>query len=1070
MKKECGGFGAYGGTGGLKRGHSFRKLQYLQATRTTWNGVFLPVSLSIFGAVMFIRLPWIVGECGFLFTLLGVLLSFGVSGLTTISVCAISTNGFVGDGGPYMMVTRSLGAQFGVTVGLMFVLANIIAAAMYLVGGSQAVIAAVGVPFLTNALNEYPFVTTLICSSSTLTILMAIALLHLDTGFRMVCLLLTLISYFDALVNIWIGRNINWAHVGISTERWVANLYPDFSEGVNFQYALAILFPGVTGLIGGVLLSGEMKNSAKAIPRGLGASWLVSVLSYIALAAFLAASFDRSALKQNFSVLSMAADPIAFRPGEFCCGFAAAVGGLAGSARVLRGIANDKLLPFRPLKAFEGTKLLKPTIFCWAMVQLLLIAGGVQGFYNVMSHGATVVFTATFFALNASTFLPSISGVPSFRPTFPFYNNFTVFLGMAGSLFVMFFTNPLPSLVILLLLLILLILIDSQIDAEKVTWGDPSQPILFYVVRKWLLKLNERKEHSRHWRPSLLHVVTDPECSLNLIHFANNLKKGGLYQLLTVLDGDFQATLKACHSWKAWFLDFVEASGVKGFPVVAFGESLRATIQLMLRTSGLGGMRPNTVLLSLDEFHDNGEKPHSTKALRRRSLATNGSESAGEDNDGSKSGKSSSRSASTATPAEHNLALKEDFGSTVSDSISDTGSAPVRHEGTFALEEDPSGAHLLESPSENSMTPQHQHLNVNDDDDNFFGRTEQSMAFSPLTHDADEKKRLLDTWNQSYDEESPCKPQANNGRRGARAVVIAEPEKTKKENGTAKTKVLSDLNSPDEAPLDHPQRNMYRKTQYHLKGLLKASQKASCEAEAMLLKKLRHRRLQDAEECGVELHPFSTQSEFVGIVEDVNRLGMSAVLSRNFDKLDKQKIKDAMSKGKGDTPGNGKPMWVDVWTPDEENPVPILLAYCLCLTSVWKTHTRIRLIEIVEEEADVEEARKQLDRLFTTHRIHAEALIVVLEREAAALGFPNAEALADELDSGSAERAKLLNKLYRRHSTAESTALCILHAESPQDFGGTANRWFSDIDDRLKDLPPSLCVVGSALHCHPDEW
>ena len=33
--------------------------------RRTWDGVFLPVSISVFGVVLFIRLPYIVGQCGF---------------------------------------------------------------------------------------------------------------------------------------------------------------------------------------------------------------------------------------------------------------------------------------------------------------------------------------------------------------------------------------------------------------------------------------------------------------------------------------------------------------------------------------------------------------------------------------------------------------------------------------------------------------------------------------------------------------------------------------------------------------------------------------------------------------------------------------------------------------------------------------------------------------------------------------------------------------------------------------------------------------------------------------------
>lgn len=68
-----------------------------------------------------------------------VLLSATVTSLTTISMCAICTNGEVKGGGMYFMISRSLGPEFGGSIGILFSFAYAVAAAMHLVGLSETI-------------------------------------------------------------------------------------------------------------------------------------------------------------------------------------------------------------------------------------------------------------------------------------------------------------------------------------------------------------------------------------------------------------------------------------------------------------------------------------------------------------------------------------------------------------------------------------------------------------------------------------------------------------------------------------------------------------------------------------------------------------------------------------------------------------------------------------------------------------------------------------------------------------------------------------------------------------------
>ncbi|KAG8442278.1 hypothetical protein GDO86_011178 [Hymenochirus boettgeri] len=115
---------------------------------STFFGVVVPTVLSMFSIVVFMRIGFVIGHAGLLQSLLMLVVAYAIIWLTVLSVCAISTNGAVQGGGAYFMISRTLGPEFGGSIGLMFYLANVFACGVYVLGLVEAILDVFGTDVL----------------------------------------------------------------------------------------------------------------------------------------------------------------------------------------------------------------------------------------------------------------------------------------------------------------------------------------------------------------------------------------------------------------------------------------------------------------------------------------------------------------------------------------------------------------------------------------------------------------------------------------------------------------------------------------------------------------------------------------------------------------------------------------------------------------------------------------------------------------------------------------------------------------------------------------------------------
>ncbi len=100
----------------------------------TFTGVFTPTLLTILGVILYVRTGWVVGNAGLLgaFAILG--LAILITTCTGLSLSSIATNTRIGAGGPYAIMTRSLGLEVGGSIGIPLYLTRPLGVAMYIFG------------------------------------------------------------------------------------------------------------------------------------------------------------------------------------------------------------------------------------------------------------------------------------------------------------------------------------------------------------------------------------------------------------------------------------------------------------------------------------------------------------------------------------------------------------------------------------------------------------------------------------------------------------------------------------------------------------------------------------------------------------------------------------------------------------------------------------------------------------------------------------------------------------------------------------------------------------------------
>lgn len=231
---------------------------------------------------------WIVAEAGIIEALIIIAISAFVCVITTLSLSAISTNGEVKGGGIYYIISRSLGPEFGASVGVVFAFANAVAASMNTIGFCDSLndlLKSYGLKIIDNGINDTRII-------GIIAILIMIVICGIGMEWEVKAQNVLVVIIVGAIINFMIGTilgpstdlDLARGFTGFSTEVFASNMKSDyrFSEGLhqNFFTVFAIFFPSVTGIQAGANISGDLKDPAKSIPKGTILALAISILTY----------------------------------------------------------------------------------------------------------------------------------------------------------------------------------------------------------------------------------------------------------------------------------------------------------------------------------------------------------------------------------------------------------------------------------------------------------------------------------------------------------------------------------------------------------------------------------------------------------------------------------------------------------------------------------------------------------------------------------------------------------------------------------------------------------------------
>ncbi|CDW59551.1 solute carrier family 12 [Trichuris trichiura] len=587
------------------------------------EGVLIRSSLSVFGVIFYLRLTWIQAQAGIALASVIVIVSSLVGLLTGISLSAICTNGRVQSGGVYYIISRTLGAEFGGSIGIIFSLGNVTAAAITVLGFAETIVSLMqgfAVEIVDGATMDIRIIGWI-----TATVLLVIV--FTGVSFEAKAQLILMVILLASVTNYYVGTFLEPSIearakgiVGYDAETMKNNFLPDW-RGEDFFSVLAIYFPAVAGFMTGANISGDLKNPETAIPKGTLLSIVITSSIYLSVMWMTGASSLRDAsgsiedlqagtltecaknftcmygTHNNYQTLELegAWGPLV-TAGIFAASLSSALGAMVSGPKLFQAIAKDRLFPkldFFEVGYGQNHEPRRAIIFTFILTMALVGIGDINAIAPMISN----FFMATYALINYACFDASFSQAPGFRPSFKFYNKWISLLGAAICFALMFLINWWAALITTAFAITLYVYLLRR--KPDVNWGSSLEANSYLSSLRRLLKLQFTREHVKTYRPQILLLTGSPIRRPELVDFASNITKNSCLLVCghVILGTASEQMLEMVERYTKHMIVWLKARRIYAFysPVVA--PTVTEGVQYLLQMSGISGLKPNILFL-----------------------------------------------------------------------------------------------------------------------------------------------------------------------------------------------------------------------------------------------------------------------------------------------------------------------------------------------------------------------------------------------------------------------------------------------------------------------------------------
>jgi len=464
--------------------------------------VFTPTLLTILGVIMYVRLGWVVGNAGLGGAWLIMAIAMGITACTGLSLASIATNTRLGAGGPYAIISKSLGLEVGGSIGVPLYLTRPLGVAMYVFGFRE------GWQWI------FPEHPALLVDMVVFAALFGISYWSADLAFRvqyviMAVIVVSLAAIVGSPLTLEPAVEITWF-----------GAYPGFPEqgfqGADFWVVFAVFFPATTGIMAGANMSGELKNPRRSIPVGALSAIAISSVIYMAMAWWVARAGTMTDLATNYNlIIDRSLFPPAVLAGLLGATFSSALASMVGGPRILMAMGQHGILPRSDWLAGTTTR--------GEPRNAMLVTGGLTLLclmvrdLNAIAPLITMFFLITYGVVNVVVLIEGNLGLVSFRPTLRIHWS-VPFVGLLGCIFSMFIVAPIFGLVAVITVVLLYLWIQARRVASAE--GDMRSSI-FVAMAEWAAARVTQLQGSsaRAWKPNMLIPVEDPARIRGEFHF-----------------------------------------------------------------------------------------------------------------------------------------------------------------------------------------------------------------------------------------------------------------------------------------------------------------------------------------------------------------------------------------------------------------------------------------------------------------------------------------------------------------------------------------------------------------------